>query len=104
MTLRWLAQTLHWTVIAVSMRAFVVGCAWQFRDSLGRSAVMLGSWACTRKEQNVKTFINIIFLPVIFDAIQVRLVLVCFLFFCFFVCVRCVSATFLRCALHKSAR
>lgn len=71
MTLVWLAQTVHWTVIAVVMRGVVVGWAYLFRRSVGRSAVLLGSWACDQKQQDAKTFLNIIFFPIIFDAIQV---------------------------------
>jgi hypothetical protein len=71
MTKIWLAQTAHWTVVAIVMRGLVVGWAYLFRLSVGRSAVLLGSWACDQEQQNAKTFLNIIFFPIIFDAIQV---------------------------------
>mmetsp|Transcript_22914 Transcript_22914/g.59803 ORF Transcript_22914/g.59803 Transcript_22914/m.59803 type:complete len:345 (+) Transcript_22914:95-1129(+) len=71
MTMRWIAQTMHWTVVAVLMRGLVVGWAYLFRRSVGRSAVLLGSWACDQKQQDAKTFLNIVFFPIIFDAVQV---------------------------------
>eukprot|EP00038_Savillea_parva_P001572 m.105445 g.105445 ORF g.105445 m.105445 type:complete len:389 (+) comp10549_c1_seq5:8297-9463(+) len=71
MTLVWLAQTMHWTVIAVAMRGVVVAWAYLFRHSVGRSAVLLGSWACDRQQQDAKTFLNIVILPIILDWIQI---------------------------------
>eukprot|EP00041_Stephanoeca_diplocostata_P004434 m.45074 g.45074 ORF g.45074 m.45074 type:complete len:352 (-) comp15112_c0_seq3:2759-3814(-) len=71
MVWRWVAQTLHWTIVAVIARGVVVGWAYLFRESVGKSAALLGSWACSKKSQYTKTFLNIIFFPILMDAIQV---------------------------------
>eukprot|EP00040_Diaphanoeca_grandis_P039589 m.259521 g.259521 ORF g.259521 m.259521 type:complete len:339 (-) comp38205_c0_seq1:83-1099(-) len=67
----WAAQTFHWTIIAVLMRGVVMLIVWLFHPSLGKTAVMLGKWACTKAQVRAKTFLNIVFFPCIFDAVQV---------------------------------
>jgi len=67
----WAAQTFHWTIIAVLMRGVVMLVVWGFHPSLGKTAIMLGNWACTKEQVRAKTFLNIVFFPCIFDAAQV---------------------------------
>lgn len=70
---KWVAQTLHWTVVAVLMRGVVILFVWAFHQSLGDTSIYLGKWACDKEKVRIKTFLNIVFFPVIFDAVQVSI-------------------------------
>ena len=57
--------------MAVVMRGIVILFVWWFHRSLGDASVQLGAWAKTEDEIRAKTFLNIVLLPCIFDAVQV---------------------------------
>lgn len=70
---RWIAQILHWTLVAVLCRGAVYGVIFGLQSTLRRVAVMLGAWACTPTENVTKTYLNVILWPLLMDSMQVVL-------------------------------